>query len=110
MTVDGEFTDLTPWMIADDVTIIGKSSSPSPFVYILPDGFESVLLPGDFDLSGVLSISDGVALVNYIFAEGVAPENVLIGDADCNGMVTVSDAVYLITHIFAGGPAPCAVP
>lgn len=62
---------------------------------------------GDADNSGVVSISDAVYLINYIFAGGPAP-NTTAADADCSSSVSISDAVYLINYIFAGGPAPCA--
>ena len=63
---------------------------------------------GDADGSGVVTISDAVFLVNYIFAGGPAPYDVAAGDADCNGIISISDAVYLINYIFGGGAAPCA--
>ena len=63
---------------------------------------------GDADGSGLITISDAVRLINYIFAGGIAPAPILSGDADCSGALTISDAVFLINHIFAGGPAPCA--
>ncbi len=64
-------------------------------------------VPGDVDGNGIVSISDAVFLINYIFAGGPAPNPLLAGDADCTGAVSISDAVYLINYIFAGGPAPC---
>ncbi|MCC6962076.1 MAG: dockerin type I repeat-containing protein [candidate division Zixibacteria bacterium] len=68
--------------------------------------------PGDADGSGMITISDAVYLINYIFAGGAAPTpyKLCSGDADCNCLVTISDAVYLINYIFAGGPAPCDCP
>ncbi len=63
---------------------------------------------GDADDSQMVSISDAVYLINYIFAGGPAPSPIESGDCDCSGGVTISDAVYLINYIFASGPAPCA--
>ncbi len=63
---------------------------------------------GDADGNGIITISDAVYLISYIFGGGPAPVPVLAGDADCNGIITISDAVYLINYIFGGGPAPCA--
>lgn len=63
---------------------------------------------GDPDASGVVSISDAVYLINYIFASGPPPVSLGSADVDCNGLTTISDAVYLISYIFSGGPAPCA--
>ena len=60
---------------------------------------------GDVDGNLIITISDAVLLVNYIFAGGqisqLVPAN---ADGDC--FVSISDAVYLINYIFAGGPAP----
>lgn len=65
-------------------------------------------LCGDPDHSGLVTISDAVYLINYIFAGGPAPMPVESGDADCSGIVTISDAVYLINYVFSGGAPPCA--
>ncbi len=63
---------------------------------------------GDADGNGVLSISDAVRLVNYIFANALAPSPLLNGDANCSGLVSLTDVVFLVNFIFASGPAPCA--
>lgn len=63
---------------------------------------------GDADANSMITISDAVALINFIFAGGAEPNPFEAGDVDCNEVVTISDAVYLINFIFAGGPPPCA--
>ncbi len=63
---------------------------------------------GDADGNSLITISDAVFLITYIFGGGPAPVPLEAGDADGNGIVTISDAVYLINYIFGGGPAPCA--
>ncbi len=65
-------------------------------------------LCGDSDSSSVLSISDAVYLISYIFSGGPAPDPFDVGDVDCNGIVNISDAVYLIGFVFNGGLNPCA--
>ncbi len=65
------------------------------------------LVPGDADGNGVVTISDVVFLINYIFAGGAAPNPLDAGDANCSGGINISDAVYLIQYIFGGGAAPC---
>ncbi len=62
---------------------------------------------GDADHNGLISISDAVYLINWIFASGPAPYTMAHGDADCSGVVQISDVVFLINYIFASGPAPC---
>jgi hypothetical protein len=63
---------------------------------------------GDANGDGGIDISDGVYMIQYIFAGGPAPhpESVGSGDANCDGFADISDAVYLINYIFAGGPYP----
>ncbi len=63
---------------------------------------------GDADGNDIITISDAVFVITYIFGGGPAPNPELAGDSDCNGIITISDAVYLISYIFGGGPAPCA--
>ncbi len=65
-------------------------------------------LCGDADGSRLITISDQVFIVTYIFGGGPAPVPLASADADCTGLITISDAVYLATYIFGGGPAPCA--
>ncbi len=64
-------------------------------------------ISGDADNNGIITISDAVFLITYIFGGGPAPCPLRNGDADCTGIITISDAVYLINYIFGGGPAPC---
>ncbi len=68
--------------------------------------FASTCMCGDADGNGIITISDAVYLINYIFVGGFAPNPICLGDADGNGLITISDAVFLINYIFAGGPAP----
>ena len=66
------------------------------------------IVPGDADSNGLLTISDVVWLISYIFG-GPIGEEIPIDrvDSDCNLMCNISDAVFLINYIFAGGPEPC---
>lgn len=61
---------------------------------------------GDADGNGLITVSDPVYLIAYVFSGGPAPSPLKSGDADGSGMVSVSDAVYLINYIFSGGSAP----
>lgn len=63
---------------------------------------------GDIDNSGQIDITDAVYLINYIFADGPAPQDIAGGDFDCNGQTDVTDAVYMVNYLFADGPSPCA--
>ncbi|HVP36040.1 MAG TPA: dockerin type I repeat-containing protein [Terriglobales bacterium] len=61
---------------------------------------------GDLNLDGIVSVSDIIYLINYLFknGSGILPE--WTGDANSDGKMTVSDVVYLVNYLFKGGPAP----
>lgn len=62
---------------------------------------------GDCDANGMISISDAVCLITWIFAwPGPDTKPSCMRFANGDGMVSISDAVYLVTYIFAGGPSP----
>lgn len=65
-------------------------------------------LCGDSDGNSLLSISDAVYLINYVFAGGPAPIPAIAGDTDCNGFISISDAVNVVFFIFSGGQSPCS--
>ncbi len=73
-------------------------------LYIVPP---RPYVPGDANGSGMITISDAVFLINFIFSGGASPDPVEAGDANCSGLITISDVVYLINYIFSGGAAPC---
>ncbi|MGB5138954.1 MAG: hypothetical protein WBP29_10515, partial [Candidatus Zixiibacteriota bacterium] len=75
--------------------------------WIIKNNCTYPVMHGDADHTGIITISDAVYLVNYIFAGGPPPFTIPHGDADCTGIITISDAVFLINYIFASGPAPC---
>ncbi len=87
-----------------DSSVPGKSDAMNVQIRVVNPPY----VCGDSDGNFIVTISDAVHLITYIFGGGPAPISTAAGDADCNGIVTISDAVYLITYIFGGGPAPCA--
>jgi subtilisin family serine protease len=67
------------------------------------------LLPycrGDFNLSGAITSSDIILLVNYVFKSGPPSSDPWTMDVDVNGVPTSADIIYLVNHVFKGGPAP----
>jgi hypothetical protein len=62
---------------------------------------------GDCDANGMISISDAVCMISWIFAwPGPDSKPPCMRFANGDGMVSVSDIVHLINYIFASGPAP----
>ena len=73
------------------------------------DGIGDVcdIVCGDANGNGLLTVSDVVYIINFIFAGGPPPFPYWGGDANCSGSINISDAVYIVSYIFSGGPAPC---
>lgn len=70
----------------------------------------SIALPGDTDLTGQITSSDIIRLVNFLYRSGAPPKPCLTnGDVNCDGRVNPEDVVYEVTYVFKGGQAPCDV-
>ena len=79
--------------------------------FVVPD---SILVEaGDCDANSLMTISDAVFLISYVFNGGCPPYSQRAADVNADCELTISDAVYLINYIFAGGPPPqvgCVAP
>jgi len=71
-----------------------------------PDGVRFVR--GDADSSGSINLTDGVAVLNYLFLGGAAPSCLDAGDFDDSGGVdlAISDAIGVFNWLFLGGDGP----
>jgi hypothetical protein len=69
-----------------------------------------ILLTGDVNLTGTITSSDIIYLVNFVFKGGAAPKPcVAAGDVNCSGAVTSADIISLVKWVFhgGGGRPPC---
>lgn len=82
-------TPLGPELIVDSIHCIRELNLSTTIVSV-----------SDFNL--LVTVSDAVYLINYIFAGGQAPVVQCIGDANGDGVVRIADAVTVINPIFAG--------
>lgn len=65
---------------------------------------------GDFNNDRVLTSSDIIGLVNFVFKSGKAPYPfAAAGDVNCSGSVSSSDIIRLVNYIFKSGSSPCDV-
>ena len=62
---------------------------------------------GDANNDDGVNVSDGVWIINYVFAGGAPPDPLASGDVNCDATCNISDAVWIINFIFAGGYDPC---
>ena len=99
------------WGVSIGQSVIGSCSTAQSRVGL---GFwqrtEGCTHCGDADNNGFISITDAVALVNYVFNGTPIPEDCNypqgMGDFDGNGFVSIADAVACINFIFLGSPCP----
>ena len=89
-------------------TCIERVSNVYYFVEMHNGVISSSYTCGDANGDRTVNITDGVYLINFIFAGGPPPQPLVAGDLNCDGSANVTDSVYLIQYIFAGGPVPCA--
>ena len=86
------------------MSIPGAMWYPPPYQCV--DGAFCLVICGDCTEDGIVTASDIVYLISYLFRSGPAPEPLCIGDVTCDGSVTAGDIVYLISYLFRSGPAP----
>ena len=66
-----------------------------------------VSLTGDVNESGDLTSADIIAMVNYVFKGGAAPQPCeAAADVNGSGSVTSADIIFMVGHVFKGGAAP----
>lgn len=53
---------------------------------------------------GLVDLSDAVAILEYLFRGGSAPDDIEAADSNGDGTVDLSDAVYVLGYLFTGGP------
>lgn len=55
---------------------------------------------------GIVNLSDGIVILNFLFLEGEAPGCFDAADVDDNGGVRLNDPVFLFNYLFLGGDSP----
>jgi hypothetical protein len=63
---------------------------------------------GDTNGDGILNITDGVYVLNFLFLGGKAPPCRKAADTDDSGILNITDGVYVLNFLFLGGKAPPA--
>jgi len=61
---------------------------------------------GNANAIGSTDISDGIALLGFLFLGGTAPPCLDAADANDDGVVDIADAVAIFSFLFTGGAAP----
>ena len=66
----------------------------------------ATFLCGDMTQDQVLTSSDVIFLINYIFKGGPAANPPSEADMNNNGAINSSDIIFLVNHVFKAGPPP----
>jgi hypothetical protein len=74
---------------------------------LLPPVYVPPVKCGDANGDGIVTASDVVYLLNYLYRGEAPPDPLLAGDVNCDGLVNASDVVYLLIWLFRGGNDPC---
>jgi len=61
---------------------------------------------GDPNSSGVIDLTDGVVILNFLFLGGTMPVCLDSADADDDGVLALTDAIRIFNFLFLGGAAP----
>ncbi len=63
---------------------------------------------GDANGDDIITASDVIYLINYLYRSGNPPVPLQAGDANGDGAVGPGDVVYLINYLFRNGEPPCS--
>ena len=63
---------------------------------------------GDADAVGVINLTDGVFLLNFLFLGGPEPPCLDAADVNDDGVLNITTAVFVFNWLFLGGPLPSA--
>jgi immune inhibitor A len=66
------------------------------------------IICGDVDASGFVDIDDVIALIGFVYDDGVPPNPPETGDVSCDKKTNLLDIVYLVNYLFRAGAEPCA--
>jgi len=63
---------------------------------------------GDPNSDGVINITDGIYILNFLFLGGPPPTCTEAANANDDGSANITDGIYVLNFLFLGGPAPAA--
>ncbi len=75
-------------------------------IRVIEPPYPKIFVRGDFDDDGLVTVSDGVALLGFLFQGGDPPACMDAADFGDTGRVDVAAASGLLNFLFSGGPAP----
>ena len=95
----------------DPTSPVGASDHDGLVIFIQAGnagGGSTRFIRGDFDTDGALSITDAIALLNFLFLGTANSSCSQAGDANRDGNVDITDGISLLGFLFLGREAPLA--
>lgn len=95
----------------DPTTPLGASDHDGLVLFIDAEGAgdgSTLFVRGDFDTDGALSITDAIALLNFLFLGSPDSSCTQTGDANRDGNIDITDGISLLGFLFLGREAPPA--
>jgi hypothetical protein len=87
----------TVWRAADSTLSLTHGTVTVPYS-----------MKGDCNFDGILSASDAVFLLGWVFLGSPRPLPApSVGDVNCDGLTTAADVVLEVNRVFLGSPFPC---
>jgi hypothetical protein len=82
-----------------EIEVIGRSVESE-------SASDIAFLRGDSDSDAMLSLSDAVTTLGYLFEGGSAPRCIAALDFNADGGIAIDDAIFTLEYLFLGGRAP----
>jgi hypothetical protein len=81
-----------------------RTSGPSNESCATPTG--PLFHRGDADSNGMMNITDGIYVLNYLFIGGPAPDCLEAANSNDDATINITDGIHILNYLFLGGPAP----
>jgi hypothetical protein len=69
-------------------------------------GGEPIFNRGDSNADGIVNITDGIFVLNFLFLGGDDPPCMEAANANDDAVINITDGIYILNFLFLGGPEP----
>ena len=77
-------------------------------VVLAGSGGGTKFVRGNANADGVLNITDGIFVLNFLFLGGPTPPCAEAANANGDAVLNITDGIYILNFLFLGGPPPAA--
>ena len=69
---------------------------------------EPIFNRGDANADGIINITDGIFVLNYLFLGGGTPTCLEAANGNDDAVINITDGIFILNYLFLGGPEPPA--